>query len=825
MDTDMQEFEHLAQDCERYNENWYDLRGILRSKKRQRSYFEELGTASTLDVKQHVQSIMNENMTQIAQCTERMNVIATASGFSIEDYYILKALNEAHEHDDATWKKEADAHLESIRPCKRTRGNVTTTIQLGATGFQGSGKEDLDAEIDVLDEAAKPDVSDRTYSKLNFFTTTGDDSEQEKPSNTYDPKAIKIESYIIAEDLAKLLKPHQQEAARQILKAVAMKASGFLLAHSMGLGKTLTTIAVLQGIFSGQAYSSAAQESYHHICIACPKTLLNHWYSELEKWDDYLTIPFYPPIETEEKKSLQMKRWEKKGGVIIMTHNRIAKMTLEEGFSADLLVVDEAHLMKNPTSQLYEAMNRHSEPKILLTGSPLQNHLNEYYQMIRLIKPDLIKPEKFRSEFAKVIDRGAFAGASAKDLAAARTKIAVLTRLTEPYVHRRSAAALKSALKPMKEYKLCYDAPHLTKSQNPLERSNETITASISIKIKKACILLDSIAKAKDKTLVFSRRKDVLTTLQKKRQGLFMDGDTSANTRHALVEHFQNSEFADKSDTNIFYMTTKVGGVGLNLHSANRILILDPSWNPVDDKQACFRIFRYGQTKTCRVYRFIVGDSIEERIYRLAVHKNLAACRIVDDKDVNRHFTEDQLKVLDEFEHETLDSTGGQDKALDRVIQHFQVSSHDVLFADSDTEKLTEDEKNDADNQYNKVLYFSDRIIDDKIYNVEMDYCMTDGTLIPPLPPVYTSHALPGHKLTNWEPLRPFTLDLKYKIHLKAVDDSFEDIIEFEGKETQTLNWPVQVPDFGSYRLRCKSMIQERDQESEWSDWSAVVKI
>ena len=207
------------------------------------------------------------------------------------------------------------------------------------------------------------------------------------------------------------------------------------------------------------------------------------------------------------------------------------------------------------------------------------------------------------------------------------------------------------------------------------------------------------------------------------------------------------------------------------------------------------------------------------------MHQNLAACRIVDDKDVNRHFTEDQLKVLDEFEHETLDSTGGQDKALDRVIQHFQVSSHDVLFADSDTEKLTEDEKNDADNQYNKVLYFSDRIIDDKIYNVEMDYCMTDGTLIPPLPPVYTSHALPGHKLTNWEPLRPFTLDLKYKIHLKAVDDSFEDIIEFEGKETQTLNWPVQVPDFGSYRLRCKSMIQERDQESEWSDWSAVVKI
>ena len=810
----MKEFEELVQDCEAFEENRHEAERILRLKKVPKRYFDELGTSSVDVVRKELKTIIDDNKTQVAWSTARMEQIAAIHGFKVHDYFIAKGLKDANENEESAWKKSADKHLESVRPCKRVSGNVTTIVPMGASGFQGSGKDDTDGDIDVLDESANPDTGDTTYNKLNIFTQADDDNDKEKPSKVIQSRTIKVNSFVVPANLATLMKPHQTSAVVQILTAVAVQNSGFLLAHSMGLGKTLTTIGVLQ------AMSTAVPNL--RIAVTCPKSLLNHWYAEMEKWDDYLTFFFYPPIETDDAR--QFTRWTKKGGVVIMSHNRFTKMTLEEGFNPDVLVVDEAHLMKNPSTQLYEAMTRHTEPKLLLTGSPLQNHLTEYYSMIKLIKPDLITDTDFRKDFAKVIDRGAFSGATMKELKAARTQIAVLTRLTEPYVHRRSAAALKESLKPMKEYKLSYTAPYPKDIKSPLERSNETITQSLNVKVKLACILLDSIAKSKDKTLVFSRRRDVLTTLQRQRPGLFMDGDTLSKARHELVDSFQTSPYTDKRDTNIFYMTTKVGGVGLNLHAANRIIILDPSWNPVDDKQACFRVFRYGQTKTVRVYRFIVAHSIEERIYRLAVHKNLAACRIIDDKEVNRHFTEDQLMVLDKFEHETLDTTG--DKALDRVIQNFTVSSHDVLFADSDSEKLSDDEKNDADNEFNRIQYLSSRTFEgnDNIYG-KHDIHFEDGSLIYPLPPVFTLHAFAGKNLSTWQPLSPFSPNLThYTLEIKGVDGvDHQDTITLAATSTQTDNWSVKLPFPGSFRMRCKSVINSM--ESEWSEWSAIVTV
>ena len=810
----MKEFEELAQDCEIFEQNRHDAARILNLKKVPKRYFDELGTSSVDVVKKELKSIIDDNKAQIATSTARMEAIAATHGFKVEDYYAAKGLQDATENEDSAWKKEADKYLESVRPCKRVRGNVTTVIPMGASGFKGSGNDDADGDIDVLDETTKPDIGDASHNKLNVFTQADDDTDKEKPSKVIPSRTIKVSSYMVPGNLTTLMKPHQTSAVVQILNSVAVQQSGFLLAHSMGLGKTLTTIAALQ------AMSTAVPNL--RIVVTCPKSLLNHWYTEMEKWEDHVTFFFFQPIETDD--AVQLRRWTKRGGVVIVSHTRFTKMTLEEGFNPDMLVVDEAHLMKNPSTQLYEAMSRHTEPKLLLTGSPLQNHLTEYYSMIKLIKPELITDTDFRKDFAKVIDRGAFAGATVKELKAARTQIAVLTRLTEPYVHRRSAAALKESLKPMREYKLSYTAPYPKDIKSPLERSNETITQSLNVKVKLACILLDSIAKSKDKVLVFSRRRDVLTGLKKQRSGLFMDGDTQSKTRHELVESFQSSPYADKRDTNIFYMTTKVGGVGLNLHAANRIIILDPSWNPVDDKQACFRVFRYGQTKTVRVYRFVVAHSIEERIYRLAVHKNLAACRIIDDKEVNRHFTEDQLMVLDKFEHNTLDITG--DKALDRVIHNFTVSSHDVLFADSESEKLSDEEKNDADNEFNRIQYLSSRSFEgsDNLYG-KHDITFDDGSLISPLPPVFTSWAQPGHNLSTWQALMPFSPSLThYTLEVKGVEGmDYQDTMKVAASSTQTDNWAVKLQCSGSFRMRCKSGIDSM--ESEWSEWSAIVTV
>ena len=240
----------------------------------------------------------------------------------------------------------------------------------------------------------------------------------------------------------------------------------------------------------------------------------------------------------------------------------------------------------------------------------------------------------------------------------------------------------------MNEFKLTYKAPLPEEDHdNDFQLCQRTIEESLKKKTKLAVALIDAITQRGDAVLVFSRRIQVLKTIQSQRNGILMTGEEvkDPSKRQSIVDEFQNG------DCLIFYMTTQVGGVGLNLFKANRIMILDPSWNPVDDRQACFRAYRYGQTKPVTIYRFIVKNSVEERMYRLAVHKNLAACRIVDEKDVERHFTKDQLKALDAYKDEPLKTT--PDKVLNSVMHLFtSCSSHDVLFAESISEKLTEEE-------------------------------------------------------------------------------------------------------------------------------------
>ena len=306
-------------------------------------------------------------------------------GISVDAFYAHEALQQAVDHQEESWRKDCDAHLDAVRPCTRIIDNVEQRVPMGASGCKTNvGDDDDNEEVDILeedDDDASQDSELSGVGKINYYDDDDDARDVEEAYRTND-MAIKIGASFLRPDFAALLKPHQREAVIAILKQLGSNEEGFLLAHAMGLGKSLSTICVLQALSRGLKKAK--------FLVVCPKSLLNSWYSELEKWEGNLNITYYPPIEDD--KMTCSSYWSKKGGLLIMTHDRFRRYQLDGtfAFNPDVLVVDEAHNLKNSKNLFYQAV--HSTPtkrKLLLTGTPLQNHLMEYYTMLNLISPSL----------------------------------------------------------------------------------------------------------------------------------------------------------------------------------------------------------------------------------------------------------------------------------------------------------------------------------------------------------------------------------------------------------------------------------------------------
>jgi len=836
------EYQQLQMACTHSNNNIAELRAILSDDARLKQCMVELGNVTRAHARKHVEQTIQENDAHIEECEEMMQTISKtlkSKGLDLDAYALSVAMSEANKHEDSTWKKSADEELERKRPCKITENNITRTVPLGASGYWRDCDNDVEEEIDVLDDSAIPLQDDDTETKLNIFSNSGDNEDQEEPDTVIESSAINMKGFRLPSNIAHLLKPHQKEAVQRILKTVGVEASGFLLAHSMGLGKTFTTIAVIEACF----LKYKKESRIFRVIVACPKScIFTTWCDEMERWDEALDdqLSFkYTAVNDDKSLKKDMARWSKRGGVIIMGHDRFRMcQSGDTPLEFEFLVFDEGHILKNPETLMYQAVdNLQVSRKLLLTGSPLQNHLTEYGSMIRLISPHVFDQAVFKRDFAAVIDRGMMADASDSDMSKARTQIEVLTRMTEDIVHRRSSALLQHSLPAMHEFKLTYKAP-LPTSSGIFALTQDTMTSALNKKVALACSLIRQIQEdTDDKILVFSWRKDVLQALSDKIPGLLMDGKCSTSQRQDMIDAFQTGE------ANVFYMTTKVGSVGLNLYMANRVLILDPAWNPTDDKQACFRAYRYGQTKQVYIYRFVVFNSIEEKIYRLAVHKNLAACRIVDERDVERHFTNDQLKNLDDFEEHALDDSAlrTKDPVLCKILPKLVLcSSHDILFADAEEEELSDAEKADADNQCNlmnslqplRSITMSDGVSQTM---ASTDIRDDDGHLLPPFAmsfsvmgareraELFSEYGAQASFIRTFHPIRPLSdeitsHDLEFVSKANDMTGSFEKSTECHQKD-----WLFNFPRRGSFRVRSRARMG--NVVSEWSDWSADIMV
>lgn len=182
-----------------------------------------------------------------------------------------------------------------------------------------------------------------------------------------------------------------------------------------------------------------------------------------------------------------------------------------------------------------------------------------------------------------------------------------------------------------------------------------------------------------------------------------LDGSTSGEQRNAACKHFNSP---DNPRARLFLISTRAGGLGINLVAANRVVIFDVSWNPSHDIQSIFRVYRFGQTKPCYVYRFIALGTMEEKIYERQVTKQAISKRVIDEQQIDRHYNQNDLQELYKYELEPDDEVREipilpKDRLFAEMLQKYEdmiwkYHEHDTLLENKEEETLNEDERKQA---------------------------------------------------------------------------------------------------------------------------------
>lgn len=530
--------------------------------------------------------------------------------------------------------------------------------------------------------------------------------------------------------LAKTLRPHQVEGVKFMYKCVTGMidecAHGCIMADEMGLGKTLQCITLMWTLLkqSPEAGKSTVQKAI----VVCPASLVKNWANELTKWLGANAItPFaIDGRASKEELTRQLRQWAISSGrsvtrpVIIVSYETL-RLNVEElkHTKIGLLFCDEGHRLKNGDSNTFNALNSlNVSRRVILTGTPIQNDLTEYFSLTSFANPDLLGSRlEFRKRFELPILRGRDADASEADRKKGDECTAELLGIVNKFLIRRTNDILSKYL-PIKYehvvfcnlapfqldlYNYFITSPDIQallrgKGSQPLKAINilkklcnhpDLLNVSEDLPGAEICFPDDYVPKeargrdrevkpwysgkmqvldrmlasirenTTDKIVLISNYTSTLDLFERlcrcRQYGcLRLDGTMNVNKRQKLVDRFNDPN----GDEFIFLLSSKAGGCGINLIGANRLVLFDPDWNPAADQQALARVWRDGQKKDCFVYRFIATGTIEEKIFQRQSHKqSLSSCVVDSAEDVERHFSLDSLRELFQYRPDTKSDT------------------------------------------------------------------------------------------------------------------------------------------------------------------------
>ena len=441
---------------------------------------------------------------------------------------------------------------------------------------------------------------------------------------------------------------------------------GGCLADDMGLGKTVQTLALLQK----EKEDFAKNKSYPTSLIIMPTSLIYNWLSEAEKFAPGLQILNHTGTNRS-KSSAAFAHYD----VVISTYGiaRIDEPILSD-FLFHYIILDESQNIKNVSSKSFKAINKlRGQQKLILSGTPVENSVGDLWPQMAFINPGLLGGHTFfMKEFVIPIEKK-------KDEEAARR----LQILIKPFVLRRTKAQVAREL-PEKSEKIFYcgmtdeqaDYYETVKAEyrnlmlKQLEDGSFKKTGiqvlqglnklrqlanhprmidpeyeHASGKFENVIQTLENILPRGHKVLIFSqfvRQMKIYAAYfeQENISYAYLDGATK--NRQEVVKEFRENE-----KVQVFLISIKAGGVGLNLTEADYVFILDPWWNPAVEMQAIDRSHRIGQTKNVFIYKFITKDSVEEKILALQNRKKVIADSLIQiEESFVKSLTQEDISEL-----------------------------------------------------------------------------------------------------------------------------------------------------------------------------------
>jgi superfamily II DNA or RNA helicase len=443
------------------------------------------------------------------------------------------------------------------------------------------------------------------------------------------------------------LRDYQVEGFRWLAQ-LAHWGVGACLADDMGLGKTIQALALI-----------LTRAATGPTLIIAPTSVCLNWFSEAQRF-----APTLNPRQFGTKDRQQLLDHLQPFDLLLCSYGLLQQEEIAQMLAKiewQTIVLDEAQAIKNfATKRSQAAMNLQAGFKLITTGTPIENHLGELWNLFRFINPGLLGSlEHFNQRFATPIEKYQDKQARSQ-----------LKKLIQPFLLRRTKNQVLHELPSRTEILLqvelsreemaFYEAlrrqalAKLEASSANARAKHLQVLAEIT-RLRRACChpclvmpdtslpssklqlfgeTLEELLDNRHKALVFSQFVDHLTIIrhyldQQKISYQYLEGSTPANERKKRVDAFQ----AGQGD--VFLISLKAGGTGLNLTAADYVIHMDPWWNPAVEDQASDRAHRIGQKRPVTIYRLVAKETIEEKILELHGHKRDLADSLLEGTDVS----------------------------------------------------------------------------------------------------------------------------------------------------------------------------------------------
>jgi ATP-dependent helicase STH1/SNF2 len=537
------------------------------------------------------------------------------------------------------------------------------------------------------------------------------------------------------------LKEYQLKGLQWMISLYNNNLNG-ILADEMGLGKTIQTISLITHIIE-------KKQNNGPFLVIVPLSTLTNWNIEFDKWAPTVQKVVYKGPPNARKQQQQQIRWGN-FQVLLTTYEYIIKdRPVLSKIKWTHMIVDEGHRMKNTQSKLSSTLSTYytSRYRLILTGTPLQNNLPELWALLNFVLPNIFKSVKsfdewFNTPFANT------GGQDRMDLSEEEQLLVIrrLHKVLRPFLLRRLKKDVEKDLPDKQErvikcrfsalqtklYKQLVTHNRLAVSDGKGGKTGMRGLSNMLMQLRKLCNhpfvfepvedqmnptrmsndllwrtagkfeLLDRVLPkfraTGHRVLMFFQMTQIMNIMEdflrlRGLKYLRLDGSTKSDDRSDLLKQFNDPG----SDYFCFLLSTRAGGLGLNLQTADTVIIYDSDWNPHQDLQAQDRAHRIGQKNEVRILRLISSNSVEEKILERAQFKLDMDGKVIqagkfDNKSTNEERDALLRTLLDTAE--AADSIGDQDEMDDDDLNDIMARSEDEIgiFQEIDRQRIANDQ-------------------------------------------------------------------------------------------------------------------------------------